>query len=61
MPFIGWFIGEMMGPLSGPMEWFGGPEGVEKTISKYVIYISIIAISEFFAWHVRMKAFSTMS
>jgi len=33
MPFLGWFMAEIIGCLTGPMDWFGGPEGVEKKIT----------------------------
>ena len=50
MPFLGWFMAEIIGCLTGPMDWFGGPEGVEKKITQFCTYILFIAIAEMLAW-----------
>ena len=60
MPFLGWFMAEIVGTLTGPMAWFGGPEGVQEIISEWCLYILFICIAEFISWKVRMKAFGTM-
>ena len=60
MPLLGWFMAQIVGLLSGPMVWFGGPEGVREEVSRWCLYILFICIAEFISWKLRMKAFGTM-